>query len=55
VLALVNEYVWRSYDEADWVFYKTFIAAPASALFMLAQLPITLRGLATARKESSNQ
>jgi hypothetical protein len=26
------------------VFYKTFIAAPASALFMLAQLPLTLRG-----------
>lgn len=55
VLALANEYVWRGFDEADWVFYKTFIAAPASALFMLAQLPITLRGLAKARNESSNQ
>ena len=55
VLALVNEYVWRSYDEADWVFYKTFVAAPASGLFMLAQLPITLRGLAIAREEASNQ
>ena len=55
VLALANEYVWRGFDEADWVFYKTFIAAPASALFMLAQLPLTLRGLAKARDESSNQ
>jgi intracellular septation protein len=54
-LALANEYVWRGFDEAEWVFYKTFIAAPASALFMLAQLPITLRGLARVREDSSNQ
>ncbi|MGB2122284.1 MAG: inner membrane-spanning protein YciB [Candidatus Puniceispirillaceae bacterium] len=44
VLAFANEIVWRGFDEAEWVFYKTFIAAPASALFMLAQLPLTLRG-----------
>jgi len=44
VLAIANEIVWRGFDEAEWVFYKTFIAAPASALFMLAQLPLTLRG-----------
>ena len=43
-LAIANEFVWRGFNEADWVFYKTFIAAPASAAFMLAQLPITLRG-----------
>lgn len=55
ILALANEYIWRRFDEADWVFYKTFVAAPASALFMLAQLPITLRGLANAREQSSNQ
>jgi len=44
VLALANEIVWRGFNEAEWVVYKTFIAAPASALFMLAQLPLTLRG-----------
>jgi len=44
LLAVANEIVWRGFSEADWVFYKTFIAAPASALFMLAQLPLTLRG-----------
>lgn len=44
VLAIANEIVWRSFDDAGWVAYKVFIAAPASALFMLAQLPITLRG-----------
>ena len=43
-LAAANEFVWRGFSEAEWVFYKTFIAAPASALFMLAQLPLTFRG-----------
>ena len=44
VLAVANELAWRLMDESGWVTYKTFIAAPASALFMLAQLPLTLRG-----------
>lgn len=48
LLAVANEIVWRGFSEADWVFYKTFVAAPASALFMLAQLPLTLRGRITA-------
>ena len=48
LLAVANEIVWRGFSEADWVFYKTFVAAPASALFMLAQLPLTLRGRVTA-------
>ena len=43
-LAVANELAWRFMDESGWVAYKTFIAAPASALFMLAQLPLTLRG-----------
>jgi len=44
LLAVANEVVWRGFSEADWVFYKTFVAAPASFLFMMAQLPLTLRG-----------
>ncbi len=43
-LAIANELVWRNASDADWVFFKTFIAAPASVLFMLAQLPLTIRG-----------
>ena len=44
VLAIANELVWRHASDAHWVAYKTFIAAPASMLFMLAQLPLTMRG-----------
>ena len=44
ILAVANEVVWRGFTEGEWVFYKTFIAAPASFLFMMAQLPLTLRG-----------
>lgn len=44
VLALGNELAWRSLDDDGWVFVKTFVFAPMSGLFMLAQLPITLRG-----------
>lgn len=43
-LAMVNELVWRHASDSDWVVYKTFLAAPASVLFMLAQLPLTIRG-----------
>ena len=44
VLAVANELAWRLLDEAGWVAYKTFVAAPASMIFMLLQLPLTLRG-----------
>jgi len=44
VLAIANEVVWRSASDAHWVSYKIFVAAPASVLFMLAQLPLTMRG-----------
>lgn len=42
--AFSNELVWRTVDDADWVFFRVFIMAPATGLFMLAQLPLTLRG-----------
>lgn len=42
--ALANELAWRSLSDDDWVFFRVFIMAPATGLFMLAQLPITLRG-----------
>ena len=46
-LAVANELVWRNASDADWVAFKTFVAAPASVLFMMAQLPLTLRGRIT--------
>ena len=47
VMAIANEVAWRQLDDAGWVWVKTFVFAPASGLFMLAQLPITLRGRKT--------
>ena len=43
-LALANEAAWRSLDDDGWVYFKVFFAAPLTGLFMLAQLPLTLRG-----------
>ena len=44
ILAIANEIVWRNHSVEYWVHYKTFVVAPLSALFMLAQLPLTIRG-----------
>lgn len=43
-LALANEGAWRLLDDDGWVWFKVLFAAPLTGLFMLAQLPITLRG-----------
>lgn len=43
-LAMANELAWRNLDSTGWVWVKTFVFAPLSGVFMLAQLPITLRG-----------
>ena len=51
VLTIGNELAWRMLDDAGWVAYKVFVAAPASGLFMLAQLPLTLRGRVSANQK----
>ena len=43
-LVLANEWAWRSLSDDGWVYFKIFAVAPATGLFMLAQLPATLRG-----------
>ena len=43
-LTFVNELAWRNLETEDWVFIKVFILSPLVGLFMLAQLPLTLRG-----------
>jgi intracellular septation protein len=41
---VANEVAWRALSDDAWVLFRVFIMAPATGLFMLAQLPITLRG-----------
>ncbi|MGB0314774.1 MAG: inner membrane-spanning protein YciB [Parvibaculales bacterium] len=41
---IANEIAWRALSDDDWVSFRVLIMAPATGLFMLAQLPITLRG-----------
>ena len=52
LLTLGNEWAWRALSDDGWVAYKVFFAAPATALFMLAQLPITIKGTKDAKKEA---
>jgi len=48
---LANELAWRALSDDEWVFFRVFIMAPATGLFMLAQLPITLRGQKQVKQE----
>jgi len=43
-LKIVNEIAWRQLETEDWIFVKVFILMPLVGIFMLAQLPLTLRG-----------
>lgn len=42
-LAGLNEYVWRNFDEASWVQFKTFIILPLTLVFSAVQLML-IRG-----------
>ena len=43
-LTIANELIWRNYSTEEWVFVKVFILFQLVGIFMLAQLPLTLRG-----------
>ncbi len=43
-LTIINEIAWRHLSTEDWVYTKVFILTPLVGIFMLAQLPITIRG-----------
>ena len=45
VAGIANEIAWRQLSDDDWVTFRVFVMAPATGLFMLAQLPLTLYGL----------
>lgn len=42
-MALVNEFVWRSYSEDAWVNFKTFGFLPMTLVFAFAQTPIMMK------------
>ena len=44
ILSISNEIIWRYFSEEQWVYYKTFIASSAVIVFILFQVPITLKG-----------
>lgn len=43
VMALINEFVWRSYSTDIWVAFKAWGVLPLSILFALLQTPILLK------------
>lgn len=42
-MAIVNEFVWRNFDEASWVTFKVFGALPLTILFILSQVPFLMK------------
>jgi len=42
--ALANELAWRVLTEQNWVYFRVFVMPPLTGAFMLAMLPLTLRG-----------
>jgi intracellular septation protein len=55
VATIANEIAWRGLSDDDWVSFRVLIMAPATGLFMLAQLPITLRGRRQQQKQSQSK
>lgn len=43
VMAILNEFVWRSFEEVTWVKFKVFGALPITLLFILLQLPYVMK------------
>ena len=42
-VALLNEYVWRSYETATWVNFKVFGLLPLTLVFAVSQAPFMLK------------
>ena len=41
--ALLNEYIWRNYTNAEWIASKLWLFMPLSFVFALAQMPIIMK------------
>lgn len=43
IMAVVNEIVWRNFEEITWVKFKVFGAIPITLIFILMQLPFIMK------------
>lgn len=41
-VAIINEFIWRSFSEEIWIYFKTFGILPLSIIFILMQIPFIL-------------
>lgn len=41
--AILNEYIWRNYSNADWVLAKIWIFTPISFVFAMSQMPMLMK------------
>ena len=41
--AILNEYIWRNYSNADWIWAKIWIFTPLSFVFAMAQMPMIMK------------
>jgi len=42
-LAILNEFVWRSFGTDIWMTYRTFVPMVLSILFIIAQMPLIMK------------
>ena len=43
LMAIINEVVWRNFEEITWVKFKVFGAIPITLLFILIQIPFVIK------------
>jgi len=43
VMAIINEIVWRNFEELTWVKFKVFGAIPITVIFILLQIPFLMK------------
>jgi intracellular septation protein len=51
VMAIINEIVWRNFDEAFWVNFRFWGTFPLVFLFMLANLPMTMKWIGRSNED----
>lgn len=51
VMAMLNEFIWRTMAESTWVNFKVFAILPLSIAFTIAQMPLMARHSENARDQ----
>lgn len=54
IMAIVNEMVWRNFEELTWVKFKVFGAIPITVLFILMQLPFIMKNRLPEDEQTGN-